>query len=132
MHQIAHQTETIAQLRREAAQWKDQSRNWQEHFLRVEQERCALSSRVDSLVAERLQARHPFLAVTPFLQAHSTSNSGVGRFMPLLLSLLNTNSPTPSTLLRLQQQRNEHQHLPSSLCPPNLCISLVLHNQSHL
>ncbi|PPQ87556.1 hypothetical protein CVT25_006199 [Psilocybe cyanescens] len=49
---IAHQAETIAQLRREVTQWKDQSRNWQEHFLRVEQERCAQSSRIDELVVE--------------------------------------------------------------------------------
>ncbi|KAK0221742.1 hypothetical protein IW262DRAFT_1375737 [Armillaria fumosa] len=55
---ITHQTETIGQLRREATQWKDQSRNWQEHFLRVEQERCTLSSRLDELVAERLLPVH--------------------------------------------------------------------------
>ena len=29
---------------------KDQSRNWQKHFLRVEQERCAQSSRIDELL----------------------------------------------------------------------------------
>jgi len=67
IHEIAHQAETVAQLRREANQWKDQSRNWQEHFLRVEQERCALSSRVDELVAERLQV-NPILLVPPFTQ----------------------------------------------------------------
>ncbi|KAK0487560.1 hypothetical protein IW261DRAFT_1558620 [Armillaria novae-zelandiae] len=55
---ITHQSETIGQLRREATQWKDQSRNWQEHFLRVEQERCTLSSRLDELVAERLLPVH--------------------------------------------------------------------------
>lgn len=71
---IAHQTETIAQLRREAAQWKDQSRNWQEHFLRVEQERCALSSRVDSLVAERLQWSRPLHAPAPLTPEHQFSN----------------------------------------------------------
>ncbi|KDR82788.1 hypothetical protein GALMADRAFT_238322 [Galerina marginata CBS 339.88] len=52
---LAVQLETISQLRREVTQWKDQSRNWQEHFLRVEQERCAQSSRIDELVVERLQ-----------------------------------------------------------------------------
>ncbi|KAF9013530.1 hypothetical protein BDQ17DRAFT_1231959 [Cyathus striatus] len=53
--QIVHQTDKISQLQRELSQWKDQSRNWQEHFLRVEQERCALSTRVEELVSERLQ-----------------------------------------------------------------------------
>ncbi|RXW22469.1 hypothetical protein EST38_g3389 [Candolleomyces aberdarensis] len=64
---VAHQldtlnqnAETITQLRREVNQWKDQSKNWQDHFLRVEQERCALSSRFDELVSERLQwCRNP-------------------------------------------------------------------------
>ncbi|KAF8964363.1 hypothetical protein BDZ97DRAFT_902787 [Flammula alnicola] len=56
---VAVQVETIAQLRRELAQWKDQSRNWQEHFLRVEQERCAQSSRIDELVVEQLQYARP-------------------------------------------------------------------------
>jgi cell division protein FtsL len=52
---LATQLETIAQLRREVSQWKDQSRNWQEHFLRVEQERCSQASRIDELVVEKLQ-----------------------------------------------------------------------------
>ena len=42
--------EAIVQLRREVNQLKDQSRNWQKHFLRVEQERCAQSSRIDELL----------------------------------------------------------------------------------
>ncbi|KAG6841997.1 hypothetical protein C0991_004488 [Blastosporella zonata] len=61
---VSHLKETIAQLRREATQWKDQSRNWQEHFLRVEQERCSLSTRIEELVAERLQWTRSF--PTPF------------------------------------------------------------------
>ncbi|KAF5382592.1 hypothetical protein D9615_002920 [Tricholomella constricta] len=61
---ISHHKETIAQLRREATQWKDQSRNWQEHFLRVEQERCSLTTRIEELVAERLQCT-PFTPHQP-------------------------------------------------------------------
>ncbi|KAF8807132.1 hypothetical protein BYT27DRAFT_7189218 [Phlegmacium glaucopus] len=49
-HQAELQHETIAQLRREVSQWKDQSRNWQEHFLSVEQERCVQSSRISELM----------------------------------------------------------------------------------
>ncbi|KAF9468520.1 hypothetical protein BDZ94DRAFT_1245556 [Collybia nuda] len=70
---IAHQTETITQLRREANQWKDQSRNWQEHFLRVEQERCALSTRIDELVAEQLQWNRTGAHI-PFTPQHQFSN----------------------------------------------------------
>ncbi|KAF8895369.1 hypothetical protein BD779DRAFT_1499078 [Infundibulicybe gibba] len=52
---IAHQNELLSQLRRDVTQWKDQSRNWQDHFLRVEQERCALSTRMDELITDRFQ-----------------------------------------------------------------------------
>lgn len=55
---IASQVDTIAQLRRELAQWKHQSRNWQDHFLRVEQERCAQSSKIDELVEEKLKVSY--------------------------------------------------------------------------
>jgi cellobiose-specific phosphotransferase system component IIA len=48
----AHQT--IAELQRELSQWKDQARNWQQHFLRVEQDRCAQSSRIDELLKSQV------------------------------------------------------------------------------
>lgn len=73
---IAQQTETIAQLRREVTQWKDQSRNWQEHFLRVEQERCALSSRMDELVSERLQwSRTAVSAISAFTTSDAVKSA---------------------------------------------------------
>ncbi|THH06876.1 hypothetical protein EW145_g3774 [Phellinidium pouzarii] len=46
---INHQAETIAQLRREAQQWKDQ-------FMRVDEERLRLSARNDELVSQQLSA----------------------------------------------------------------------------
>ncbi|KAF9454694.1 hypothetical protein P691DRAFT_770230 [Macrolepiota fuliginosa MF-IS2] len=51
---VQHHIENYALLQRETTQWKDQAKNWQDHFLRVEQERCSLSSRMDELVTERL------------------------------------------------------------------------------
>ncbi|ESK95743.1 hypothetical protein Moror_12472 [Moniliophthora roreri MCA 2997] len=60
---VAHQTEAISLLKRELAQWKDQARNWQDHFLRVEEERCALSSKVEEYT-ERIHAR-PTLNMPP-------------------------------------------------------------------
>ncbi|KIK16007.1 hypothetical protein PISMIDRAFT_16102 [Pisolithus microcarpus 441] len=65
---IEHHLETIAQLRQEATQWKEQclrleetSRleavSWKEQFLRVEQERSRLAQRVDDLVSERFSVR---------------------------------------------------------------------------
>jgi predicted PurR-regulated permease PerM len=52
---LVNQLETITQLRRELNQWKDQTRNWQEHFLRVEEERCAHFSRIDEFIIEKLE-----------------------------------------------------------------------------
>ncbi|KAG6327886.1 hypothetical protein ID866_11203, partial [Astraeus odoratus] len=80
---IKHHLETIAQLRQEATQWKEQclrleetSRqeavSWKEQFLRVEQERSKLSKRVDDLISEQLSvnAQTPVASapVTPLLK----------------------------------------------------------------
>jgi hypothetical protein len=65
LRQINHHLETIAQLRQEAVQWKNQclrleetsrqeATSWKEQFLRVEQERSKLAQRVEELVAEQL------------------------------------------------------------------------------
>lgn len=67
LRQIDHHIETIAQLRQEATQWKNQclrleetSRqeavSWKEQFLRVEQERAKLAERVEELLAEQLSS----------------------------------------------------------------------------
>lgn len=80
---IEHHLDTIAQLRQEATQWKEQclrlednSRveavSWKEQFLRVEQERSRLAQRVDVLVSERLSAKpqslDPTAHVTPIMR----------------------------------------------------------------
>ena len=52
---LVNQLETITQLRRELNQWKDQAKNWQDHFLRVEEERCAHFSRIDEFIIEKLE-----------------------------------------------------------------------------
>ncbi|PFH53988.1 hypothetical protein AMATHDRAFT_778 [Amanita thiersii Skay4041] len=62
---IAHQTDVITQLHREVNHWKEQARNWQEHFNRVEQERCALSTRLDELVTEAFQNTSTTVPITP-------------------------------------------------------------------
>ncbi|KAH9949873.1 hypothetical protein B0H21DRAFT_72395 [Amylocystis lapponica] len=82
---VAHQVETIAHLRSEAQQWKaqllrleDASRqeimDWKEQYMRAEQERCRLSSRINELVAEQLAwntqanaaAMHPVTPRAPY------------------------------------------------------------------
>ncbi|GLB38407.1 hypothetical protein LshimejAT787_0502720 [Lyophyllum shimeji] len=117
---IAHQKETIAQLRREATQWKDQSRNWQEHFLRVEQERCSLTTRIDELVTERLQWSNPLATpVTPNQPAvdivESTSSPSL--------------KPASSTSLgRPLTYKSGHPPSPPEVDPPSTSISA--HKQS--
>ncbi|KAF8073774.1 hypothetical protein FPV67DRAFT_1666523 [Lyophyllum atratum] len=100
---ITHQKETIAQLRREATQWKDQSRNWQEHFLRVEQERCSLTTRIEELVAERLQWSHtlttrftpnqPAVAAIETTSSPSTKPQPISRTRPPTYKLAHPASP---------------------------------------
>ncbi|KAL9711001.1 hypothetical protein Ac2012v2_005541 [Leucoagaricus gongylophorus] len=63
--QISHHIENYALLQRETNQWKDQAKNWQEHFLRVEQERCSLVSQMDELGTERL--------IVPLINSKSTT-----------------------------------------------------------
>ncbi|KAG1770876.1 hypothetical protein EV702DRAFT_1138318 [Suillus placidus] len=75
---IKHHAETIAQLRYESEQWKQQclrledtsrqeATSWKEQFLRVEQERHKLATRVDELMEEQLsQTVQTHASITPF------------------------------------------------------------------
>ncbi|KAK0188076.1 hypothetical protein F5146DRAFT_1226421 [Armillaria mellea] len=123
---INHQTETIGQLRREASQWKDQSRNWQEHFLRVEQERCTLSSRLDELVAERLLPSHvaPLTPISRYAD-HSGSpdesaSSAPTKKNPLLpLSPPEGDPPTPrNAVTKARKQPPTHAKSTIKSKPP--------------
>ncbi|OBZ65037.1 hypothetical protein A0H81_14996 [Grifola frondosa] len=62
---VKHQAQTISQLQSEIQQWKNQlmrleesSRqeilSWRDQYVRAEQERCKMSSRIDELVAKQL------------------------------------------------------------------------------
>ncbi|KAG1772410.1 hypothetical protein EDD22DRAFT_433371 [Suillus occidentalis] len=86
---IKHHAETIAQLRYESEQWKQQclrledtsrqeATSWKEQFLRVEQERHKLAMRVDELVEEQLSHTHasitPFTTMLRYPNANTTLN----------------------------------------------------------
>ncbi|KAF8442954.1 hypothetical protein L210DRAFT_3643857 [Boletus edulis BED1] len=83
-----HHLETIAQLREEANQWKNQclrleetSRqeaiSWKEQFLRVEQERSKLAQRVEELVAEQHSSGgHTRTSVAPYTPVVRYSAAG--------------------------------------------------------
>ncbi|KAJ8080456.1 hypothetical protein PM082_017289 [Marasmius tenuissimus] len=60
---ISQQADNVVQLRKDLSSWKDQARNWQEHFLRVEEARCALSTKLEEY-KEMLNNR-PILNAAP-------------------------------------------------------------------
>ncbi|KAG2129131.1 hypothetical protein DEU56DRAFT_499236 [Suillus clintonianus] len=75
---IKHQADTIAQLRYESEQWKQQclrledtsrqeATSWKEQFLRVEQERYKLATRVNELIEEQhSHTVQTHASITPF------------------------------------------------------------------
>lgn len=103
---IKHHAETIAQLRYESEQWKQQclrledtsrqeATSWKEQFLRVEQERHKLATRVDELVEEQLSHTHasitPFTTMLRYPNANTTLNDSSAstrhRFPPYISEL---------------------------------------------
>ncbi|KAK7048476.1 hypothetical protein R3P38DRAFT_3387898 [Favolaschia claudopus] len=58
---------TIDGLQREVVHWKEQAKNWQEHYTRVEQDRCGLSTELLTLSRNALtesppKLRHEFIS----------------------------------------------------------------------
>ena len=89
----------IAELRRELSHSKDQSRNWQEHFNRAEQERCAQSSRIDELLnSQRLMNT---TLSTPPSYTSSALNSVQKPVPPA-----NSSEEVPQTPIVVQKNRN--------------------------
>lgn len=108
---IEHHLETIAQLRQEATQWKEQclrleetSRleavSWKEQFLRVEQERSRLAQRVDDLVSERFsvkpQTSNSTTHATPIMRHSNTRDL-------LVSTSASVKSKAPSSTLQTRQ-----------------------------
>ncbi|KAK7056917.1 hypothetical protein VNI00_002635 [Paramarasmius palmivorus] len=82
---VAHQTDAISLLKRELAQWKDQARNWQEHFLRVEEERCVLSSKVEEY-SQQIHARStlnmaPLTPVSKYADSDEATKSSSRKYV---------------------------------------------------
>lgn len=72
---IEEQTDIISRLHREVTHWKEQARNWQEHFTRVEEERCSLATRLDEMLAEQSQTYGPLISSHLFPQISEASIS---------------------------------------------------------
>ncbi|KAF8349361.1 hypothetical protein F5887DRAFT_1070689 [Amanita rubescens] len=62
---VESQADIIAQLQREVNHWKEQARNWQDHFTRVEEERCSLSTKLDEIMSSQSQS-----LTSQFLSTH--------------------------------------------------------------
>ncbi|KIL67797.1 hypothetical protein M378DRAFT_977489 [Amanita muscaria Koide BX008] len=72
---IEEQTDIISRLHREVTHWKEQARNWQEHFTRVEEERCSLATRLDEMLAEQSQTYGPLISAHLFPRISEASIS---------------------------------------------------------
>ncbi|KAG0701385.1 hypothetical protein DFH29DRAFT_567753 [Suillus ampliporus] len=105
---VKHHLETIAQLRYEAEQWKQQclrledtsrqeATSWKEQFLRVEQERYKLAARVDELIEEQLSHA---------AQTHA-SNTPVTTMLRYPNVTASISDPSSSTRFRLPPYASE-------------------------
>ncbi|KAJ7644228.1 hypothetical protein FB45DRAFT_1053024 [Roridomyces roridus] len=59
IHELAQMRATIDNLTREVTHWKDQAKNWQDHYTRVEQDRCGLSTQLLTLSRSALTESPP-------------------------------------------------------------------------
>ncbi|KAF9267322.1 hypothetical protein L218DRAFT_955206 [Marasmius fiardii PR-910] len=105
---VTEQAATISQLRKDMNFWKDQARNWQEHFLRVEEARCTLSSRLEEY-KERLNNR-PKINVAPLtpVSRYADSDEAAKEKHPQPHSC----SPEPTTPLHLTRSATQRKKTP--------------------
>ncbi|KAJ7600843.1 hypothetical protein C8J56DRAFT_880456 [Mycena floridula] len=125
----AEQTDTIVHLRREIAQLKGQALNWQEHFLRVEQERCVLSTRIEELEFHRIHRTSldtaPLTPVSRHPDERSSSSASLPPKSKIPLIPLSPPEPGPSArpprnlLLTGPKSKAEPSQLSTSLHKPS-------------
>ncbi|KIK95166.1 hypothetical protein PAXRUDRAFT_402114 [Paxillus rubicundulus Ve08.2h10] len=134
---VKHHLETIAQVRQEATQWKNQclrleetSRqeaiSWKEQFIRVEKERCKLAQRVEEHVAEQLTGAQSHVSSTPYTPMMGYSAMGDLSASARLLQSLSpsveelppskstSSKSKPSSTARPRQGHNVHLPTPIS------------------
>ncbi|KAJ7025354.1 hypothetical protein C8F04DRAFT_137326 [Mycena alexandri] len=58
-NELAQMRATVENLQREVVHWKEQAKNWQDHYTRVEQDRCGLSTELLTLSRSALTESPP-------------------------------------------------------------------------
>ncbi|KAJ7695940.1 hypothetical protein B0H17DRAFT_1198266 [Mycena rosella] len=66
---------TIESLQREVVHWKEQAKNWQDHYTRVEQDRCGLSTELLTLSRSALTESPPKQVPSSVTKRASTSSN---------------------------------------------------------
>ncbi|KAJ6559058.1 hypothetical protein DFH09DRAFT_517486 [Mycena vulgaris] len=76
-NELAQMRATIENLQREVTHWKEQSKNWQDHYTRVEQDRCGLSTELLTLSRSALTESppKPYSAPSSITKRASTSSN---------------------------------------------------------
>ncbi|KAJ7069671.1 hypothetical protein C8F01DRAFT_1113554 [Mycena amicta] len=96
-------------LRREIVHWQEQAKNWQEHYTRVEQERCGLATELVALSRSALTESPPKRQVQtvppPAIGPPSPSDSGSPQTVRA-----NPRNPAPSTNAKEKQADNRAAH----------------------
>ncbi|KAJ7259570.1 hypothetical protein B0H12DRAFT_1108752 [Mycena haematopus] len=77
-NELSQMRATIEGLQREVVHWKEQAKNWQDHYTRVEVDRCGLSTELLTLSRTALTAsppKQPKSAPSSVVKRDSTSSS---------------------------------------------------------
>ncbi|KAJ6585116.1 hypothetical protein B0H19DRAFT_1250011 [Mycena capillaripes] len=106
---------TIENLQREVLHWKEQAKNWQDHYTRVEQDRCGLSTELLTLSRSALTESPPKQysnsAPSSIVKRASTSSNRPPAYKSAIpTSPTDSNSPLQS----ISAHRNPHTPAPKS------------------
>ncbi|KAF7365083.1 hypothetical protein MVEN_00379500 [Mycena venus] len=79
-NELSQMRATIEALQREVIHWKEQAKNWQDHYTRVEQDRCGLSTELLTLSRSALtesppKSEYPNSAPSSIAKRASTSSN---------------------------------------------------------
>ncbi|KAJ7095757.1 hypothetical protein B0H15DRAFT_69590 [Mycena belliarum] len=106
-NEVSAMRATIENLQREVVHWKEQAKNWQDHYTRVEQDRCGLSTELLALSRSALTETPPkqYSAPSSVTKRASTSSNRPPAYKSAVPP-----SPTESDspLQSISAQRNPH------------------------
>ncbi|KAJ7505172.1 hypothetical protein B0H11DRAFT_1977190 [Mycena galericulata] len=117
-NELAQMRATIETLQREVLHWKEQAKNWQDHYTRVEQDRCGLSTELLTLSRSALTESPPKhysdSAPSSTKRASTSSNRPPAYKSAIPPSPTDSNSPLQS----ISTNRNPRTPASKSAKPP--------------